>query len=74
MDASMEEGDSAPASRKTQVTHFLLYLNQHTFQGECGEELTREVRAASYRSPRASLYRRMPPAARTPPPSSCRSC
>ena len=48
MDFSTEDVE-ALATPGSALTHMLLYLNQHTFQGDDGDELFDEVRAAQRR-------------------------
>ena len=48
MDFSTEDVE-ALATPGSALTHMLLYLNQHTFQGDDGDELFDEVRAAQKR-------------------------
>ena len=48
MDFSTEDTE-ALATSGSALTHMLLYLNQHTFQGDDGDELFDEVRAAQRR-------------------------
>ena len=48
MDFSTEDTE-ALATPGSALTHMLLYLNQHTFQGDDGDELFDEVRAAQRR-------------------------